>query len=229
MTTINKAPTFFPRRINMYVPAMHYAADMNLHGPTRISFGNPALAATTSVVNGVAATTGLTLLTGNFGQATSDARYGRNLTYALSGAGTPAISVIGQDFWGQTITENVAANGATPVVGLKAFMNLIQITCGAVAMNLNVGWGSSLGLPYKCLRVLSEDVNTSNAGFLPGTVGTLTPPVLTDPATVSTGDPRGTYVTNAALAVTKEIAIAAIFDNSINAAGNGGLMGIKGV
>jgi hypothetical protein len=229
MTTINKAPTFFPRRINMYVPAMHYAADMNLHGPTRISFGTPALASATSVVNAVSAATGLTLLTGSFGQATSDARYGRNLTYVLGGAGTPAISAIGQDFWGQTITETIAGNGATPVVGLKAFMNLIQITCGAVAQTFSVGWGSSLGLPYKALRVLSEDVNTSNAGFLPGTIGTLTPPVLTDPATVSTGDPRGTYVSNVAMAATKEIAIAAIFDNSINAAGNGGLMGIKGV
>lgn len=229
MTTINKPPTFFPRRINMYVPAMHYAADMNLHAPTRVSFGNPALASATSVINAVSAAAGFTLLTGSFGQAVSDARYGRNLTYVLSGAGAVALTTVGQDFWGQTITETIATNGATPVVGLKAFMNLISVTIAVVAQTLNVGWGSSLGLPYKCLKVLSEDINTSSAGFAPGTVGTLTAPVLTDPQTVSTGDARGTYVTNVALGTTKEVAISCIFDNSINAAGNGGLMGIKGV
>jgi hypothetical protein len=33
--------TNFPRRINNYVPAMQYSADVNYNGETRVSFGAP--------------------------------------------------------------------------------------------------------------------------------------------------------------------------------------------
>lgn len=225
---VTKAPSFFPRRINMYVPACSYSAEVELNGPTRISFGSPEATSATSVINAVSAAAGFTKVTSDFGQAASGARYGRTLTYVLGGAGAVALTTTGQDYWGQTITETIATNGNTPVVGLKAFMNLISITIAAVAQTLSVGWGASFGMPYKVMKCLAEDVNTSSAGFLPGTVGTVIAPVLTDPQTAALGDPRGCYTPNVAIGITKEIAGTFIFDNSVNAAGNGGLMGIKG-
>lgn len=56
-----------------------------------------------------------------------------------------------------------------------------------------------------------------------------TPPILTDPQTPSTGDPRGTYEPNVTPDGTSEIIIGLVGDPFINAAGNGGLMGIRHV
>lgn len=225
---VTKAPSFFPRRINMYVPACQYSAEVELNGPTRISFGSPEATSASSLINAVSAAGGITVLAAAMGQATSGARYGRTLTYVLGGAGAVLATTTGQDFWGQTITETITTNGATPVVGLKAFMSVISFVIAAVAQTVSVGWGASFGVPYKVMKCLAEDVNTSSAGFTPGTVGTVIAPVLTDPQTALLGDPRGAYTPNVAIGVTKEIVGTFIFDNSVNAAGNGGLMGIKG-
>ena len=57
-------------------------------------------------------------------------------------------------------------------------------------------------------------------------MGTLTAPVLTDPATVTTLDPRGLYTPNATMDGAKELVINAIASSWVNASGNGGLHGI---
>lgn len=54
-------------------------------------------------------------------------------------------------------------------------------------------------------------------------------PTLTDPQTTTTGDPRGTYESLAVLDGVKEIIVGMMGDNAVNAAGNGGLHGIKHV
>ena len=41
--------TNFPRRINMYVPAMQYAMDVNINGACRVNFGAPLAASLTSL------------------------------------------------------------------------------------------------------------------------------------------------------------------------------------
>lgn len=51
-------------------------------------------------------------------------------------------------------------------------------------------------------------------------------PVDTDPQTVATGDPRGTYESLATLDGAKEIIVGLMGDPSVNASGNGGLYGI---
>ena len=43
----------------MYVPAMAYSADVNYNGETRVNFGAPLAAVTTSILN-AAALTGIT-------------------------------------------------------------------------------------------------------------------------------------------------------------------------
>lgn len=50
---------------------------------------------------------------------------------------------------------------------------------------------------------------------------------LTDPATASTGDPRGTYHPNTTLDGIIEVIVGMVGDTDVNAAGNGGLHGIR--
>jgi len=54
-------------------------------------------------------------------------------------------------------------------------------------------------------------------------------PVLTDPQTTTTGDPRGTYESIATFDGSTEIIVGLVGDPSYNSSGNGGLHGIKHV
>lgn len=56
-----------------------------------------------------------------------------------------------------------------------------------------------------------------------------TPAVTTDPQTTLIGDPRGTYESNMTPDGVAEIIVALLADNQVNAAGNGGLHGIRHV
>lgn len=78
-----------------------------------------------------------------------------------------------------------------------------------------------------------EVVAAAAASAKGDTVGvTITPthvslPDLTDPATTTTGDPRGSYESISTLDGATEIIVGLIGDNAVNASGNGGLHGIK--
>lgn len=215
-----QVPTYLPKRINRYCPACAYAVDAEDGKVTTVFFGAPAAAAAAGVLSAQSispAGSTTTLLS-----STSDATFGRNLTYVASGAATSTVTARGRDFWGQPMAETITLNGATPVVGLKCFYTLDSFTwTNTNATTINVGWGTSLGLPYKTEKVLAENVTD-----VPGTVGTLTAPVLTDPQTAITGEPRGSYVCNSAPDGTKVLSIITLCSSTVNAAGNGGLHGI---
>lgn len=76
-------------------------------------------------------------------------------------------------------------------------------------------------------------LSAAAAGGFPFTAGvTITPtqmslPDLTDPATAITGDPRGTYEALMTLDGVSQIVAGLSGDNSVNASGNGGLLGIQ--
>lgn len=227
MPLISKAPSFFTSRIGGYVPAMAYAAEVAIDGATRISFGTPALASATAILNAqsIAAAVDTTTFGGVAGPMQLDARYGRCVQVVASGAATSNVTVFGRDFWGQPMAESFTLNGTTPVVGLKAFKWIDRITAGITGgTTINVGTHAKLGFPYKCFKCLSEEL----AQVPSGTLGTVTAPVLTDPQTTTTGDPRGTYTSNAALNGT-ELTGTFLFGADVNASGNGGLMGIRHV
>lgn len=78
--------------------------------------------------------------------------------------------VSGYDWLGQPMSEEVATGAGT-----KAFRKIAVISDGAAAT-----WGSEFGLPYKTLQ----------SGVIGD--GTVTAADETDPATINTGDPRGT-------------------------------------
>jgi len=201
---------------------MMYSSDVNWNGVTRVSFGAPAAANATAIVNAQSIAVALSVdLTG----ATPIVEtYGRTISVVASGAATSTLTVKGWDYLGQPINEDFTLNGATPVAGKKAFkaFQTLVINTTTAATTINIGTGGGLGLPYKALRVEWEVANGAAVA-----AGTLTAPALTDPQTASTGDPRGTYAPTTAMNGTNILSAAFSFANDVNTTNNGGLHGIR--
>lgn len=115
----------------------------------------------------------------------------RNVVGAWTG--TAVVTVTGYDQYGQLQTE-VSASG-TALATKKAFAAILSIVPSANITGATFGTGNVLGLPF---RVSSGDFFAPVFNDAPDT-GTLVVPDLTQPATSSTGDVRGTFVTNGTL------------------------------
>jgi len=223
MANLMTNPSFFPRRLSQYVPAMQYASDVNMSGDTRVSFGAPAIASATFLLSARDVSAGATIQASSLLTDTMVEPWGRCLQVVLSGAGTGTITIDGWDYLGQPMSENIALNGATPVVGVKAFKYIRQVTWPTVgAVTMNLGNHDKLGLPYKCIKCLSEEF----AGAIVSTLGVLVTASLTDPATATTTDTRGTYDPQSTLNGTSTLTASFLFANDVNASNNGGLHGI---
>jgi hypothetical protein len=193
----NNHPTYFPRRANSRVNNLAFASEVDITGLCRIELGAPAAAVAAGIMSAVDVAAIITkggTIVPTFNADAVMGPYGRNLTLVLSGAGTPTVTVRGRDYLGQPISENFVATGATPVVGKKAFKSVDNITTsvGVAATTLNLGYGTTLGLPYAMVKIDTELLNNVIA-----TAGTFAPAVLTA-QTISSGDPRGTYIPNSA-------------------------------
>ena len=224
MANLMNLGTFFPRRLSQYCAAMQYCADVQVGDNGRISFNSPIVATAAQFVSAQSiAVAGSLQAASLLNAATIDAPFGRNLTFVLSGVGTGTLIADGSDYLGQPMSESAAYNGATPVVMNKAFKTIRQLTWTAVAATtINIGVGSQLGIPYKAIKVWTEEVG----GAPVGTVGTLTNPSLVDPQTLTTADPRGTFLATTALNGVNIISATFEFASDVNAANNGGLHGL---
>jgi len=130
---------------------------------------------------------------GNLTLAATSVDVPRALQIVSTGAGdtTQTALISGKDMYGQPMSELIAFNGTTPVLGKKAFLTISSVyISAALAGNASVGTTDILGLPY---AVNSRNyVQTAvNGAFV--TTGTLAAAVTTSPATTTTGDVRGTY------------------------------------
>jgi len=222
MPNIMPTGTNFPRRINMYVPSMQYAMDVNINGACRVNFGAPLAANATNVANAISIAVATTF---DLSSVTPFPEpFGRILSVVASGAATSGLTVNGWDYLHQPISETFTLTGATPVVGKKAFkdFNNVVINTTTGATTVNIGSGAALGLPYKAIRASWEVGNGIAVA-----AGTLTAGALTDPQTATTGDPRGTYTPTTTLNGTNIISAAFDFVNDVNTANNGGLHGIR--
>lgn len=210
--------------MNYYVPGMQAGSDMGQFLSQRLSLGTPVLADADGIL--AAQSIGVAGQAVTFASTYSAANmslYGRCVSVVASGAATSNVTVIGRDYLGQPMRESFTLNGTNSVVGLKAFKYIDKVTFGATAATtINVGWNDKLGLPYKTSAVEREYANGAVAA-----AGTLVNPVLTDPATATTGDPRGTYDPTTALNGSTLIEVDIQYNNSVNASGNGGLHGIR--
>jgi len=208
---------------------MQYCSEL-VHGqPTAFSLGAPSLGVQNSIsavldADGIAGTETVLVYT-------SDAPYGRALVMTANGDPTnsPVYDVYGWDYLGQKMVERftLAGGGVVAVQGKKAFYRLEKwkvVAPSTAATTLDLGPNQILGLPYKGFIDWAKEDGVPIAA-LAGI--TLAAPVLTDPATAITGDPRGTYLGALTLNGVKEIIIGLQGDPWVNAAGNGGLHGIQ--
>lgn len=223
---------YTPRRLNRYVPAMAYAADVILGGPHEVRFGPVAVADADNILDGhvfAAAGSTSTFLQDNTDAVNDDYSeefpfgpgFGRCLQVVASAANTSTVTIRGRDYLGQPMAENFTLNGITPVIGVKAFKWVDSVEVSAAA-TIDVGTTDKLGLPYAMQNVLAEMAD----GARVATLGTLVAPSYTDPQTATTADPRGTYAPNTTLDGVKFISAIFIPHNAVNSDGNGGLQGL---
>lgn len=123
----------------------------------------------------------------------------RNLEIVSSNVGdtTQVLTITGRDLMGKPQVENIAANGTTRVLGLKAFSVVESISNSVVfAGNLTVGTSVTLadiefGLDVQLINAFDTLHALTGAGANDG--GTFTLADTTSPATAVTGDTKGTY------------------------------------
>jgi hypothetical protein len=216
---------YYPDGINLYVPGAEYAADISLNSPLTVSLGTPAVADADGILDGIA----ITDAAGEYVLPTvweADATFGRALSIVAQASDDAVVTLHGFDYLGQPMEQALTLNGTTGVNGTKAFKKLTKVSWAAgngnASSTMDVGFIDVLGLPYKALRINGEAAD----GVDEGTLGTFVAPVLTDPQTATTGDPRGTYNPTTTLDGSTEIEVTYTTSNSVNAAGNGGLHGI---
>lgn len=71
----------------------------------------------------------------------------RNLTIVASGTATGNVVITGTNIRNEVITETIALNGNTPVLGNKAFKRITSIQLPTVAdRTIDIGIGTKLGL-----------------------------------------------------------------------------------
>jgi len=227
---------FFQQGVNNYVPAAQYACGPLHAAPERLTLGSPAAASPTFITTLVPGATANGAVINSIAYLATpkllDATYGRTITVTPSadpGATTLVVGVVGYDYLGQPMQENITLpNGASALVaGLKAFYLVIGtrvVTLATNTVTFSVGSGLRLGLPYKS-RIVSARENVTDLTY--AQINTAhNPPVLTDPQTAVTGDPRGTYTRLTAPDGTyTELAVQG--DPWVNPANNGGLYGIR--
>lgn len=207
-TNRQREAEFFPDKINLYVPKMHYHSDLDGAGLVRINLGVPVTADPDGILDGVSIATAGTIYASSFNALYSDdnmGKFGRNVTVVASGAATSLVHVRGVDYLGQPMLETLTLNGTNSVVGKKAFKKVQSVEYAATAATtIDLGWGVALGVPF------AAEVHSTT--FLDGGTATLTKRVTTDPQTATTGDPRGTYGFSDAPNGTREYEVAYFAD-----------------
>ncbi len=212
--------------INYYVPAAQFDSRLSHNGVYRISFGVPVTLAPTGILSAQAVTAAATVYATSMTLAETAAPFGQTLSFDCSGADTDTVTVTGYDYLGQKMIKTLALTGTTALDMPVAFKRLYSIAFTAESgITVDVGWGASLGLPFKTTAVLTEEAD--GVGVAADSPGTLTLPVLTDPATAATGDVRGLYTPVTAFNSVKDIMITAQASRWVNTSGNGGIFGIR--
>jgi hypothetical protein len=169
----------YPRTISQYVPNMEFAADV-VGGIALVNFGSPAADDPNGILDDASATTtAQTYTSANWettfdGSSTSltstvgmmDAPYGRALIAQGTAGSDHVITVIGRDYLGQMMRENLTLSGTNIIYGNKAFkyVDTVSVAAGATGDTFDLGWTDKLGLPYMAQRVLSL---TEDNAFMP--------------------------------------------------------------
>ena len=171
---------------------------------TITGYSNP----TTYILTAVTATTA-TLTTTAGAAVVTTAGTPTGLTYTL-GVAPQTATISGYDYYGQAMTQAITTSSAvsTAVNTTKAFYQITSIAIGgATGTALTVGTTDVLGLPVRTIDgayIVNAGWNNT-AGY---DAGTWVKADMTNPATSSTGDVRGTYIPSSAPDGTKRLVMA---------------------
>ena len=157
-------------------------------------YSNP----TTYILSAVTATTA-TLTTTAGAAVVTTAGTPTGLTYTL-GAAPRAVTISGYDYYGQAMTESITSSSSvsTAVNGKKAFYQIASASiAGAPGTTITIGTTDILGLPVRCFDA-GYVVKAGWNNTLLQNAGTFVAADLTNPATATTGDVRGTFTPSTA-------------------------------
>ena len=112
------------------------------------------------------------------------------------------LTISGYDYYGQPMTEVIATGTTSSAVanvsGKKAFYQISSIAInGSLPVAITVGTTDIFGLPVRCFDA-GYVVKVGWNNTLAQDAGTLTVADMTNPATSTTGDVRGTYLPSSA-------------------------------
>lgn len=220
----------FMQGMNMYVPAMQWAASLEMNNGNTFSLGKPALNSATAIATALVTNGAVASVAWLTTPWVSDVPFGRPIVVTPSASATYTGDVIGEDYLGQPMVERFAFSAsAAAVVGKKAFYRVLAVKVvvagGAITINIGTANNNQLGLPFKGTVEWAKEANVMIAVASPGANQVL--PDLSDPQTALTGDPRGLYISTAAFDGVKEFVVGMRADNSLNTNNNGGLHGIR--
>jgi len=132
----------------------------------------------------------------------------RSVTITATGANTATYKISGYDLYGQAMSQTLAAPSTSTVSSTKMFKSVVSVAnanATAGTNNLTVGYGDSIGLPYKIASrdyVLPGNFNATALALSAFTVAD-----ATSPATVSTTDVRGFVALPSAADGTKRLVV----------------------
>jgi hypothetical protein len=167
----------------------------------RIDLGSPAVLDVDSIVDAKDVTTAgaatMVSATVTCHTGAGAAPFGRNVTLDTAGTNTTTVvTVTGEDYLGNVMTEDLTQNGTTAVAGKKAFATITGVAVdGDTEGAIDVGFGDVLGLPFyigsvdHVLLELEDNLTVTAGTFVKG---------VDSAATATTGDVRGTYDANSA-------------------------------
>ena len=115
------------------------------------------------------------------------------------------ITISGYDYYGQPMTEAITvATAGTAKSGKKAFYQIASATINGTATAVTIGTTDIFGLPVRCFDA-GYVVKVGWNNTLAQDAGTFAVADMTNPATSTTGDVRGTYQPSTASDGTKRL------------------------
>lgn len=124
----------------------------------------------------------------------------RCVTITAAGANTATYTVTGYDFYGQRMTQLLAAPSTSTVATTKAFKTIISVTNANATAGTNgitVGFNDKFGLLISVTNT-AYIIHVKWNNVLADDAGTLVLADTTSPATASTTDVRGCYTPTSA-------------------------------
>ena len=212
----------FMQGMNMYVPAMQYASSLNANEGNIVTLGRPLAAGSPQAIDIPANASGYLGTPIVF----TDTPYGRNIVLAVTTAltGSTSVRVFGEDYLGQPMVEDIAVAGGAMKKPFYRILGARGMPGHTTAIaQVTVARGANLSLPWKGSIEWAKEAGA----FIDLTFAKIVAPDQTDPATSSSGDPRGQYIPTAAPDGVKEYIVCIRPDGGINANNNGGLHGIR--